>query len=263
MRTRRGNGYLPVLVVLVIVMLAIGIYFAAGAFQQKQSPARLTVATPIVNPVAGQAFNLPFTILNQGGQANQVILTLTSSIFSPSTISNLPTTVSAGSQVPITIEPVFQDVPYGSYSISTTISYQDSNGTHSYAGPTFSLYVVPNVQITNVGWPAAGLFNLGTKNSIGPNDNTRVYFNVQSGSSTVVYGGLSAVAVVNPQVSELTVSPTSIAIESIGPNGKTIQYSFMIQSVAAPPGKYNISIEILAGGNVATSLTVQLTVTSS
>ena len=263
MHKRRGNGYLPVLVVLVIVMLGVGIYYAFSSFQQKQSPARLSVATPIVNPVAGQASSLPFTIVNQGGQANQVILTLTSSVFSTSPISNIPVTVPAGGQAPLTIEPVFQDVAYGPYSISTKITYQDSNGTHSYAGPTFSLYVVPNVQITDVGWPGAGLFNLGTKNSIGPNDNTKVYFNVQSGSSSAVYEGLSAAAVVSPQVPQLTVSPASIAVESVGPNGKTIQYSFMIQSVAAPPGKYEITVEILAGGNVATSLSVQLTVTSS
>jgi hypothetical protein len=81
--------------------------------------------------------------------------------------------------------------------------------------------------------------------------------------SSQVYNGLTAVAVVNPGISQLTITPATQPIEEIGPDGKTIQYSFSIQSVAAPPGTYTIDLEILAGGVVAATSPEQLTVTSS
>ena len=191
------------------------------------------------------------------------MVTLTSDAFSSNSVTNLqPVTVPTAGQTSITFPMPFGNVANGDYSIESTISYHDSNGTHTISGPTLGIYVLPNIKITGFSWESTGFLNLQQKSTIGPNDNTKINFYVQSDGSSAVYTDLTASVSISPSVSQLSISPPSQAIENLAPNGKSSQYSFTITSDGAAHGQYNVTIEILAHGNVAATQTVVLTVSS-
>jgi hypothetical protein len=257
---RKGNGTTTAALLVVILILGISAfaYVSFNTQQKRQAAANLSLSVPIVQPVGSQQTTFPFALSNTGGDANQVVLTVESTAFG--TVTLPPISVTGGSQVtdPITIQ--MKDLQNGFYTVSTTLSYQDANGTHDIRGG-FSFYLLPNLQVTNFAWSPQGLAIFG-KSSIGPNDNTQFSFEVQS-ESTTTYIHLSATANV-PLTSEgLKITPGSQDIQDIGPQGTSQRYYFSISSSNTPPGKYNVTIFIMAdNGNIAAQHTVVLTVTS-
>ena len=263
MRVSCGISTFEVLGTFVVVALILvgGMYLFSP--QQHGHRASLSLASPIVAPIADQSNSIPLTIYNEGGQANSVVVTITSSALSYDSVSTQSLTVPNNGKADASVSPMFKDVPNGPYSFESTISYQDSNGSHTINGPTFTLYVLPNVQITGAGWEASGFLGMGQKDTIGPNDNTKLNFNVQSSSPSQIYTGLTASALISPQTGGLSASPATLSVQNLGPQGKSQQYSFTITSTNADPGKYDVTVTVFADGNPATSQTLVLTVSGS
>ncbi|HVB11912.1 MAG TPA: hypothetical protein VNE86_02170 [Nitrososphaerales archaeon] len=137
-------------------------------------------------------------------------------------------------------------------------------GVYSYLSITPSSSIVtispPNVKIVNVSWQSAGVFG-GQKNSINQNDKTSISFKIESNSQSV-YSGLVAEAALSPNVQGIEISPSTQAIETLGPQGTSQSYTYDVQTVNAPPGTYTISILVTWNNLTAASTSQDLTVTA-
>lgn len=103
------------------------------------------------------------------------------------------------------------------------------------------------------------ILNLRSKN-----DNTSLLFKVQSMSSSAIYAGLYASAKLNMTVPGLSIVPSSLTIEAIGPHGTTGDYAFNIVSNSAPPGTYGYVISLYSKDNqLIQQISEQITVTGS
>jgi len=248
-----------VLVIVLLLVAGIYLYSSFHSYQTGKKAAVLSVSVPIQSPTAGKVNLLTFGISNSGGDASNVVLNLNSPVFGA---VNMPSvSILQGQTVDVSSDVPFKEVQNGVFTVSTSISYNDANGSHSVAGPQFTWYVLPNVQITGFGWYSDVLHLLG-KSTIGRNDSTNIHFNVESLSSgqNILYTHLSAIVQFTPAVAGMSITPSSQIVSDLAPGGTSGSYTFSILSSDAAPGHYVFTILVLADGNTAAQYTAAVDV---
>ena len=120
-------------------------------------------------------------------------------------------------------------------------------------------HVVPSLEIVNQHWywPFAAIHE---KSTVGPNDNTTLYFNVRSDTSSTC-SDLSIQAIAQSGTTGLTITPNIMNIVPIGPTGTSKEYSFGFASSNMPPGTYSITFQVFSGQYEAGTKQVTLWVT--
>jgi hypothetical protein len=178
------------------------------------------------------------------------------------TIRMQPADINAGTAVNLDVALQALDVQDGSYSAHVWGQYSDSNGIHNSDPLTVNFFIVPNVNLSELGW-APDLFHPFGKGTIGSTDSTTLLFKVVSQSHSETYQGLTAKASFNETAPSLTISPSVLSLNPIGPQGVSQQYSVTVTSNSTPPGVYTIILTLYSkDGQVAAQGTLQLTVTA-
>lgn len=244
-------------IVLGIVAIVI-LYMIVTATAPEPAVLLFGVQPPIIR--YGDSIQATVVVSNRGGEARNAQVELSSMAVS-SYISN-PTVIEAHSNGTLVVSLRASDVANGEYEMAIWITYEDSKGQNSTPHQIKEVYVLPAVEITNVGWEKTGnVWPWDQKSTIRTIDATTLNFTVHSLSRAATYENLVASAANLLNARNLTITPGSIRIEPIGPGGTTeIQYSFHIQSNDTPVGKYQIGISIVSDDHVTTTYTVDFTV---
>jgi len=246
---------------IVLVIAAIGLVLVGSIpFYREKTTAQLffRVGFPdVIDPL--KSYEVSVQVRNQGGDADNVEPILTSD--SVVILGTKSTTVREGEEV--TMKIVIngrKDLQYGGKTAEVKLRYKDGSGDHETASTQVSFYLLPAVELFEVGWKPEGLQIFG-KGTIGKTDKTELHFRVHSRGEQVIYAGLSAKIQCSTSVPGLSLSPTSMLIERIGPDGRTGQYSVSITSSSSPPGKYMIDIVLVTPeGYVITKQSAELTI---
>jgi len=263
---RRGNGTTTAALIVVVLLIVVAV-FALFSYSNpnqksttaKETPAALSLGVPTIQAIGGQSALVDFAIANNGGDASNVVLALQSPSFGAMTLPSI--SVPAHGQAVDQANIQMKDLANGYYSVSTTLTYDDVNGTHQ-ASSSFSFYLLPNLKITGFSWNSDFFHPLG-KSSIGPNDNTGFSVQITSKSGSATYSSLSVSAGFAEVAEGLTITPSNQPAGDIGPQGTSQSYGFTITSVNAVAGSYNITVSILASNFLATQYTFLLKVNSS
>jgi hypothetical protein len=173
-----------------------------------------------------------------------------------------PADINAGTAVNLDVALQALDVQDGVYSAHVWGQYSDSNGVHKSDPLAVNFFVVPNVKLSQLGW-ASDFFHPFGKGTIGATDSTTLLFKVTSQSHSETYQGLTAKVSFNETAPSLTVSPSTLSLHPIGPQGVSQQYSVTVTSNSTPPGVYSVILTLYSkDGQLAAQGTLQLTVTA-
>jgi hypothetical protein len=251
--------------VFIIILLVIGgAYYYYSTPQKPQQGTNLAFTLNFPKAIAAEhTATANVSVMNQGADANGVMPIVQCDAIST---SSSPVDLRQGfsTLIPITISG--KDVTDGSYALVVYLQYSNGLGSNKTASQGTSIYLLPNVQLTSVRYRSEFPFQLlpPYKNTIGRYDNTTLLFRVQSMSSSVIYSGISVSAkLLRPlNVPGLSISPTSLAIEPIGPKGTTSEYGFIVISNGAPAGLYDWQILLYSKDNqLIMQQPLQITVT--
>ncbi len=258
-----GKTTVAVIIILLVVIGGIAYYYYSTP-PKPQQPTSLTFTPNFPKTIAaGYTGTANVSVMNQGADASGVTPIVQCDAIST---SSSPVDLRHGSSaiIPITISG--KDVPDGSYALVVYLQYSSVLGSNRTASQGTSIYLLPNVQLTSVRYRSEFPYHLlpPYKDTIGKYDNTTLLFKVQSMSSSVIYSGMSVSAKLQtpPNVQGLSISPTSLAIEPIGPKGTTSEYGFVVISNGAPPGVYIWQILLYSKDNqLIMQQPLQITVT--
>jgi hypothetical protein len=243
--------------VVVVILIVIAVFWS---FSQKpqQEPTRLTFSFDFPKSIVpGQSKSATITVTNNGGDASRVTPVLLSDAV---TVSSGSVDLKKGTTTTITLTITGKDIVDGSYALIVFLQYSNQLGMNKTDSKGTSIYLLPHVEFTNVRYQTEYL--LFTKDTIGKSDSTNLLFQVQSMSSSTIYNGMTASIRMSMNVPGLSATPTSLPIGSLGPNGKTTDYSFKILSNNTPPGKYSLQISLYSKDNqLITQTTMPITVT--
>ena len=257
MRTsRKGASYEAALIVVFLAIAVIALIFLYQA-PRPQPAARISANITGFGAYIGQSTQFPVGITNNGGDANNVQLTLSSPAFG--TVKVGPLNVGGGQDVETSGVISLSDVTNNWYQVSVSCSYSDSSGSHTEQLSGFSVYAIPKLGLTNFAWEGANILSAG-KDSIHSTDQTSFTIQVQSQSASQIYTGLSLSAKFTGQTEGLTISPVSQSVNDLGPLGVSAKYTFTVQSNGSPNGQYHITVYAQAGGFDVAQHTVVLTV---
>jgi hypothetical protein len=239
----------------VVVVLILAIVVGAFLLWTYRNPSEQVPATLVFSiefpksVVAGHSGTAVVNVTNSGGDATGVLPIVVSAAISGTVSSPVDLKRGTSSLIPITI--TGNDIPDGSYPVVVYLQFLSGSVANRTASQRTSIYLLPNVQLTSVRYRSEVPFHLlpPYKNAIGRSDNTSLLFKVQSTSSSVVYGGLSVSAKLNLTVQGLSIVPSSLPIESIGPHGTTGDYSLSIVSNGAPVGTYGYVVSLYSKDN--------------
>jgi len=104
---------------------------------------------------------------------------------------------------------------------------------------------------SNSGRPKAAVV-LGTSTG----DCGQVSFHVQNQDTRILHGW-SVIPVISPTDPHFQTSPSSFLIETLGPRGNSTEYVFNVSLSGAPPGVYDLRLELVNGSaSIATSPTL-------
>jgi hypothetical protein len=197
------------------------------------------------------------SVANNGTDANGVsAFIISDAISSVSETAN----VKHGAQALLKVSISGKDLQDGSYGAKVYLQYSDETGSHTTASKETSIYLVPNAELADVRFQPDLFHPLG-KNTIGKKDSTTLLFKVHSKSNGVVYSATWSKAILSISVPGVSIDPSSLQVEPVGPNGRTGDYSFAITSDNAPPGTYNITISLYSkDSQLVMQQTVQLVV---
>jgi hypothetical protein len=259
-----GKTTVAVIIILFLVIVG-GITYSYYLTPPKlQPPTNLTFALNFPKIiVAGYTGTANVSVVNQGADASGVMPIIQCDAIST---SSSPVDLKHGSSVMIPITISGKDVADGSYALVVYLQYSSGLGSNRTASQGTSIYLLPNVQLTSVRYRSEFPYHLlpPYKDTIGKYDNTTLLFKVQSMSSSVIYSGMTVSAKLQtpPNVQGLSISPTSLAIEPIGPKGTTSEYGFVVISNGAPPGVYVWQILLYSKDNqLIMPQSLQITVT--
>ena len=237
-----------VMAIIIIMAIAVPLIGTYPMWQEvsKPEPARLSFEVRPFNVVALTSSEIMLDVKNEGGDATDVTPVLVSDALLPSSVQSVR--VRRGETVRIALKITGQDVQYGEKTADIRLQYSDASGDSETTSKRVSFYLLPSVELFEIGWQTDLLHPLG-KNNIGKTDSTALHFRVHSGSKSIIYSGLLVKVWPSMQVPGLTLSPNLTPIESIGPDGRTGSYSVSISSSNSPPGKYKIGITLLTSDN--------------
>ena len=249
-----------ILIAIIAIGTVIGVFAYVYMNQGEKVPAASANLHASLITTNGKALDKPtlnVSISNTGGDAKGVSVSLNSDAFSQ--LSTIQVDVPASQTVYAQCKVQIKDVNSQEYSVSIVCS---CNGAENTSNSQF--YVLPAIGIVNVRWYQVGFIVLSDKSTIGPNDNTTIYFKITSQSTSWTYTvQLSATATVPGNTQGLTITPSSIALGSPGPQGTSNEYSFGLRTHNTPNGKYVITIHVLAGSyEIASDNSKTLTVSS-
>lgn len=238
---------LAVIIVVVIIVI----------LPREEKPAELYVDLDFPPLSPGSPVKVYANVSNMGGDARNVVIMLNSTAFShASNKFNLNFGQSANIEITITARDVKNDY----YDVNISWEYEDSEGSHTGGPITKRVYVLPLVQFVDIRWEPT--FWVFSKNEIKRTDETKIYFRVESKSEMVLYSNLYCKA--NFTISEtpvnITIEPALISVETIGPRGKSREYSFTIKARNAPPGIYEIMLYLYSSEYLVTKHTLELKV---
>jgi hypothetical protein len=222
-----------------------------------RQPATISVSIDIPPLVPGETTRLVASVTNSGGDAEGIELAL-SSVALASTSSSRFDLGSGGSyDVDITVRA--DDVRNGWYAATLSWSYSDSKGSQRGGPIETQIYVLPLLRFTDYGWETTGLLGLLSKDTIGTSDQTTYHFRIQS-RGAAIYSGLSCQVNCTIEAPGLNISPTSISIERLGPQGTSEEKNFTITTTDALSGTYTITIYLYSDQFLVEKHSAQLTV---
>ncbi|MGA2386364.1 MAG: hypothetical protein ABSG33_07515 [Candidatus Bathyarchaeia archaeon] len=246
-------------IAIVCLILAAGLagtlYYLSLPPKEPSQPPVLSVSLDSFLAEATLNYSVAVSVQNTGGEAKGVFVTLESNAFGTVTSNSINVAANATEQVSCLIQ--VADIANGYYPISISYTY---NGTTTPANISPTCYVLPSIEITNVHWTEPfGYPVVPEKSQIGQNDNTALHFEIKSNGHGA-YSDFSATATAPSGTSGLTITPNFSSITGLGPLGQSTDYSFNLASHNVLPGKYVITITVLADGNEVTTHEVTLTV---
>ena len=245
---RSGISVALVVAIVLVAAIVFSIFTLYNSNQQTNAPAQISISVGSFAAVADSQAQIPVVITNSGGQASQIIVTLSSQAFGSAQLQS----VSLGPNKYTTVDstPSIGDIQPGLYQLSIQYTYHDSNGTHSMGAGAVSFTVVPSIKIAGFSWETTGFLITSPKSTIGSNDNTQVFLKISSNSQSQTYNGLVATIEMVTSAQGLTITPTSLPLGAIGPQGTSQQYSFTLTSNNTPPGKYSLELLISYSNSV-------------
>lgn len=244
------------MVLAILFVLIVGIAYSPGGESSK--PAELLVEIDFPALVPNQPTAVYAQVSNRGGDARNFEVLIQSTGLASQTSSKL--TIPEGTSVNVEITVSADDVKNGLYAVVVTWRYEDSTGTHSGGSIQTTLYVLPLAQMTDFRW-LDSIFGLGGKSEIKKTqDETKLFFKVRSQSRSALYSGLTCVANFTIEAPNLFISPASISVEPLGPQGPSVEYNFTISSLNAFSGTYPLTIYLYSGGFLVEQHTVELKV---
>lgn len=253
------KGIAPIAAALLVLLLIVVVYFAYTTYSRPPpSPAALSFSLTLPKAIAvGQSVTVLVSVANNGTDAKDVAAFIISDAMS--SVSET-TSVKHGAQALVKVSVSGKDVQDGSYGVKVYLQYSDETGSHTTASKETSIYLFPNIELTDARFQPDLFHPLG-KGTIGKTDSTTLLFKVHSKSNAVVYSGTLSKAVFSISVPGISIDPSSITVEPIGPNGRTGDYGFNITSDNAPPGTYNIILSLHSKENqLIMQNTIQLVV---
>jgi len=177
-------------------------------------------------------------------------------------VKNDPVDVTSGTSADIRVRVEARDARDGAYNAQVWLHFSDSAGAHDTEAKGVSFYIVPYAVLQDVRW-APDFWHPFGKGTIGRSDTTTALFKVLSKSQSVVYEGMVVRAAFTVSAPGLTVTPTGIPIDPIGPQGKSNDYAFAIRSNNTPPGKYTLLFSLYSRDNqLITQETLEITITA-
>lgn len=238
---------LVAVVLIAAVIIAITFYYSGNDNNAQASAAPNLYADLVtVSGKGGTSLTLNASIRNTGGEAKGVSVSLNSDAFGQ--VSSNSINVPANQTVYVQCEAQIQDVTNREYGVTINVNY---NGAATVAtNNNAQFYVLPSVKITDVHFVTVGGFlgiGASAKSTIGQNDNTTLFFEITSGSSTSTYTSISATATSPQGTMGLVITPNPVALADIGPSGQSNEYSFALSTHNTPNGKYIITIQLFSG----------------
>ena len=177
-------------------------------------------------------------------------------------VEGQPVDVRSGTSADIKVHVEARDVHDGPYKAQLWLYFSDSAGTHDTEAKEVSFYILPHVSLQDVRW-ASDFWHPFGKGEIGRTDSTTASFKISSQSKNMVYEGMVATAAFMVSDPGLKIIPTQMSIEPIGPQGRSNDYGFTIDSNNTPPGKYMLLISLFSKDHqLVAEATLELTVTA-
>lgn len=257
---RRLNKKLALaLIVIAAIAIIAGIAIYYSQVGTTQTPASLNVNLITLSGKSGSSSTLNVSISNVGGEAKGVSVTLSSDAFGQ--VSTNSVDVPANQTAYAQCNAQIKDVANEEYRVTINCSYNGAGTVNTNDNSQF--LVLPSIDIVNVRWLQVGFIITSDKSTIGPNDNTTIYFKITSHSNDWTYTGLSATATTLQGTQGLTITPPSLALSNIGPQGTSTEYAFQLSTHNAPFGRYVITIHVFSDQHeVASDSSKTLTVSS-
>jgi len=257
--TRKGFSRIAMALVIVLLLIAAFVAYLT-IIRPIITPAQLSFSIDLPKAIsAGQSVTTDVVVSNDGGDAKEVTVVVASdAIESVSGREN----VKEGSQVKISLVITGEDVQDGPHDVEVYLQYSDGLGSHTTASKHSPIYLIPNAELVDVRFEF-DIFQPFGKSNLGKTDSTSLLFKTHSKSSRVVYTGIWSKLSLSIAVPGISVNPSSIQIEPIGPNGMTGDYRFSIITDNAPSGTYSLTIALYSKDNqLIAQQTVQLTVSA-
>ncbi|MEM2373449.1 MAG: hypothetical protein QXI11_03310 [Thermoproteota archaeon] len=157
---------------------------------------------------------------------------------------------------------IARDIKNGYYNVNISWSYEDSNGSHIGGPITKMIYILPAVRLVDFGWEPTDFLDLFPKGEIKTTGERKFYFKIESMSSSTIYSGLYCKAnfTINEPRLNMTITPISINVEPLGPQGKSKEYGFTVVARNAPPGTYGITVYLYSSEYLVTKHSLEVKV---
>lgn len=238
-------------ILLVVVVITLGIacaiyYSGSNGTKAPEIVPNLYVDLVTLSGKAGTSSTLNVSISNVGAEAKGVSVNLYSDAFGQ--VSSNSVDVPANQTAYAQCNAQIKDVANGEYGVTVRCNYNGAGEVNTNNNSQF--YVLPSIEITDVHFVMVGGFYgwlASEKDTIGQNDNTTLIFEIKSDSAISTYTSISATATSPQGTLGLVITPNPLALASIGPRGKSNEYSFALSTHNTPLGKYIITIQFFSG----------------
>lgn len=223
----------------------------------EQGSSQLSFSLDKYSGIASDEESTYLNVVNNGDKANDLTVILESQAFEKITLN--PFDVSANETEIVPIKITIQDVDNQKYPV--TIRYS-CNGISDTYRTQENFFVIPNMNLIEVNYldPILGI-EIGDANNIEQNGEKELSFKVKSNSENAVYDNLYAVLVVEETTDTITITPSKLDIDPMGPKGQNENpYEFTIKTNRTPEGTYDLTVVLYSNGHVVASKTRTLDV---
>ena len=238
-----------ILTVVIIAVVAVAAFAVlSGVFGEK--PNLMVTSQTLSGKTAGTA-TLNLEITNLGGDANNIVITVSSPAFQEGTSAKINIPGHQTTQVPCQV--VVKDVESKDYPITLTYTEDGIAGSDSgnVAGSAI-FHALPSIDIVN----------LHVENDarwIGANDYTYVYFNLQSNTDFQAEN-IITYSTFEPSSNLLDARPSELVTSTLAPKASTEQYYVIVESYSPPPGMYTLHLKVTSGDFEITTATTTIEV---